>query len=129
MKLRYLAMLAATGALLLGADSAIARSFPTTITYDGSAPVGGGNTVIDSGHVSSPKRFCTYFRSVTLIGHYPNDTKKPLDFDLTSFRGAWATKASHAGADRVRVHVDKQSFRRHGHRKVCRAASVAIPLL
>ena len=73
MKLRYLAVLAATGAVLLFASSAIARtSFPTTITHDGSVALGAGGTFVDSGHVSSPRFQCRALRIVTLFGHYPS---------------------------------------------------------
>jgi hypothetical protein len=123
-----LAVLAVSGAFLLGADSAVARSFPTTITYDGSVALSGGNTFVDSGHITSSKSFCTRLRLVTLVGHYPDGTSKLLDVAFTSLRGAWATKASHTGADRLRAKVTRSSFRRHGHRKVCEGASVAVPL-
>jgi hypothetical protein len=126
-KLRNLAVLAVTGAVLLFASSAIARkSFPTTITHDGSVPLAGGYFV-ESGHVSSPRFQCRSLRLVKLIGHYPSGRTELLDIDLTSARGAWATKADLTGTDRLRARVGKYTFRRHGHRKVCRADSVVFP--
>jgi hypothetical protein len=128
-KLRYLAVLAATGAVLLFASSAMARrSFPTTITHDGSVALGAGGTFVDSGHVSSPNHRCEFFRVVTLIGHYPSGRTKLLDIDLTSFfGGAWGTKADLTGTDRLQARARKSSFRRHGHRKVCQADAVVFP--
>jgi hypothetical protein len=127
-KLRNLAVLAVMGAVLLFASSAIARkSFPTTITHDGSVPLGvGGTFVVDSGHLASPQFRCRSLRVVTLIGHYPSGRTELLDADLTSLKGAWATKADLTGTDRVTARVRKSSFRRHGHRKVCRADSVGF---
>jgi hypothetical protein len=126
-KLRNLAVLAVTGAVLLFASSAIARkSFPTTITHDGFVAPGAGGIFVDSGHVTSPQFRCRSLRVVTLIGHYPSGRTKLLDIDLTSLRGAWATKADLTGTDRVKARVRKSSFRRHGHRKVCRPDSVVF---
>ena len=128
MKLRCLAVLAATGAVLLCAGSAMAqRSFPTTITHDGSVALGAGGTFVDSGHVSAPRFQCRLLRVVKLIGHYPSGRRELLDIDLTSAGGAWATKADLTGTDRVRARVRKSSFRRHGDRKVCQADSVVFP--
>ena len=128
MKLRNLAVLAATGAVLLFASSAIARtSFPTTITHDGFVPLGDGGTFIDSGTVTSPRFRCRALRIVTLTGHYPSGRRKLLDIDVTSARGAWATKADLTGTDRVMARVRKSSFRRHGNRKVCQRDSVVFP--
>jgi hypothetical protein len=128
-KLRYLAVFAATGIVLFCASSALARrSFPTTITHDGSVALGTGGTFVDSGHVSSPNPRCEPFRVVTLIGRYPSGRTKLLDIDLTSFLGgAWATRADLTGTDLLKARVRRSSFRRHGHRKVCRADSVAFP--
>jgi hypothetical protein len=127
-KLRNLAVLAATGAVLLFASSAIARtSFPTTITHDGSVALGAGGTFVDSGHVTSPQFRCRSLRLVTLIGHYPSGRTELLDLDLTSAKGAWATKADLTGTDRVKARVRSSSFRRHGHRKVCQADTVVFP--
>ena len=128
MKLRYLAALAATGAVLLFASSAMARgSFPTTITNDGSVALGTGGTFVVSGHVTSPQFRCRSLRLVTLSGHYPSGRTQLLDLDLTSARGAWATKADLTGTDRVKVRVRKSSFRRHGSRKVCQADTIVFP--
>jgi len=127
-KLRYLAVLAATGAALLFASSAMARrSFPTTITHDGSVALGAGGIYLDSGHVTSPQPRCRFLRLVTLIGHYPSGRTELLDLDLTSAGGAWATKADLTGTDRVKVRVRQSTFRRHGKRKVCRADTVVFP--
>jgi hypothetical protein len=127
-KLRYLAVLATTGAVLLFANSAMARrSFPTTITHENSTPLGTEGTFVDSGHVSSPNHRCESFRVVTLIGHYPSGRTELLDIDLTSFfGGAWGTKADLTGTDRVKARARKSSFRRHGHRKVCQADTVVF---
>ena len=126
MKLRYLAVLAVTGAVLLCASSAMARrSFPSTITHDGSVPVGGG-LVVSSGHVSSPQFRCRGFRAVTLIGHFPSGRTELLDIDITSALGAWGTKADFSGTDQLKARVRKSTFRRHGKRKVCRADSVVV---
>ncbi|MEK6272229.1 MAG: hypothetical protein AABM42_06235 [Actinomycetota bacterium] len=123
-----MAVLAATGAVLLFASSAIARtSFPTTITHDGSVPLGDGGTFVDSGHVTSPRFRCRALRIVTLTGHYPSGRTELLDIDLTSAGGAWATKADLTGTDRVRARARKYTFGRQGHRKVCRADSVVFP--
>jgi hypothetical protein len=113
----------------LCASSALARrSFPTTITHEASTPVGVDGTFVDSGYVSSPNHRCEFFRVVTLIGHYPSGREKLLDIDLTSFLGgAWATRADLTGTDLLKARVRRSSFRRHGHRKVCRADSVAFP--
>ena len=129
MKLRYLAALATTGAVLLLASSAMARtSFRTTITHDGSVALGsGGGFFVDSGHLSSPRFQCRVLRLVKLIGHYPSGRTKLLDIDLTSFSGAWATKADLTGTDRLRARVAKSTFGRRGDRKVCRANSVVFP--
>jgi hypothetical protein len=127
-KLRYLAVLAATGAVLLCASSAMARrSFPTTITHDTTVALGTGGIYVDSGHVSSPRFQCRLLRVVKLIGHYPSGRTQLLDIDLTSFRGAWATKADLTGTDRLRARVTKSKFGRRGHRKVCQADSVGFP--
>jgi hypothetical protein len=127
-KLRYLAVLAVTGAVLLCASSAMARkSFPTTITHDGSVALGSGGIYLDSGHVSSPQFRCRFFRVVGLIGHYPSGRTEALDLGFTSIRGAWATKADLTGTDRVRATVARSTFRRHGKRKVCRADYVTFP--
>jgi hypothetical protein len=127
-KLRYFSVLAVTGVVLLCASSAMARrSFPTTINYDGSAPVGTGGTFVSSGHLSSPQFRCRSFRLVILFGHYPSGRTEPLDLDLTSVHGAWATKADLTGTDRVRATVARSTFRRHGKRKVCRSDSVVFP--
>ena len=129
MKLRYLAVLAAMGVVLLCASSALARrSFPTTITHDGSVALGTEGIYLDSGNVSSPNHRCEFFRVVTLIGHYPSGRTKLLDIDLTSFLGgAWATKADLTGTDRLKARVRRSTFRRHGHRKVCQADTVVFP--
>ncbi len=128
MKLRYLAALATTGAVLLFASSAVARtSFRTTITHDGSVALGAGGFYVDSGHLSSPRFQCRVLRLVKLIGHYPSGRTKLLDIDLTSFNGAWATKADLTGTDRLRARVAKSTFGRRGDRKVCRANSVVFP--
>jgi hypothetical protein len=124
-KLRNLAVLVATGAVLLFAGSAIARtSFPTTITHDGSVALGAGGTFVDSGHVSAPRFQCRVLRVVKLIGHYPSGRRELLDIDLTSAGGAWATKADLTGTDRVKARVRKYTFGRRGHRKVCQADAV-----
>ena len=128
MKLRLLAVLVATGAVLLCAASAMAlKSFPSTITHDGDAPVGSGGIFVESGHVSSPRFQCRILRLVKLIGHYPSGRTELLDADFTSLRGAWATKADLTGTDRLRARVSKYRFGRRGHRKVCRADSVVFP--
>jgi hypothetical protein len=127
-KLRYLAVLAVTGAVLLCATSAMARkSFPSTITHEGSVALGTGGTFVSSGHVSSPQFRCRSFRLVVLFGHYPSGRTEPLDLDLTSVRGAWATKADLTGTDRVRATVARSTFRLHGKRKVCKSDSVVFP--
>jgi hypothetical protein len=126
-KLRYLAALATTCAVLLFASSAMARtSFPTTITHDGSVALGTGGTYLNSGHVSSPRLQCRVLRIVKLFGHYPSGRTELLDIDFTSFRGAWATKADLTGTDRLRARVTKYRFGRRD-RKVCRADSVVFP--
>jgi hypothetical protein len=126
-KLRYLAVLAATGAVLLFASSAIARTvFPTTITHDGSVPLAGGYFV-ESGHLSSPRFQCRLLRVVKLVGHYPSGRTQLLDIDFTSARGAWATKADLTGTDHLTARVTKYKFGRRGHRKVCRPDSVVFP--
>jgi hypothetical protein len=126
MKLTYLAALAATGAVLLCASSATARSFPTAITHDGSVALGATGTVVDSGRVKSRKARCRFLRLVKLVGHYPDGTTKLLDVDFTSARGAWGTKADLTGADRAKAVATRSSFGRRGHRKVCRPASVVF---
>jgi hypothetical protein len=124
MKLRVLVLLAVSGALLLGASSAAARtSFPSTITHVGSESVGGGKFV-DSGRVTSPKSACTRLRLVKLVGKLPNGTKGPLDFDLTSFKGAWATTAPHAPFAKITATAVKE--RLHHGRIVCKPASVVV---
>jgi hypothetical protein len=126
MKLTYLALLAATAAVLVCASSAMARSFPTTITHDGSVALGTTGISVDSGRVRSPKPFCQLFRIVKLVGHYPGGTTKLLDVDFTSVKGAWGTKADLTGADRVTARATRFAFRRHGHRKVCLADAVSF---
>jgi hypothetical protein len=127
-KPKYLAVLAVTGAVLLCASSAMARrSFPTTINYDDSAPVGTGGTFVSSGHLSSPRIQCRALRVVKLIGHYPSGRTELLDIDFTSFNGAWATKADLTGTDHLTARVTKYKFGRKGHRKVCQPDSVGFP--
>jgi len=126
MKLTYFALLAATAAVLVCASSAMARSFPTTITHDGSVALGTTGISVDSGRVRSPKPFCQLFRIVKLVGHYPNGTTKLLDVDFTSAMGAWGTKGNLTGVDRAKAVATRSSFGRHGHRKVCRPASVVF---
>jgi hypothetical protein len=126
MKLTYFALLAATAAVLVCASSAMARSFPTTITHDGSVALGTTGISVDSGRVRSPKPFCQLFRIVKLVGHYPGGTTKLLDVDFTSVKGAWGTKADLTGADRVTARATRFAFRRHGHRKVCLADAVSF---
>ena len=126
MKLRYLVVLAAMGAILVFASSAMARRvFPTTIIHDGSAALTGGYSV-ESGHLSTPRSQCRLLRLVKLIGHYPSGSTKVLDLDLTSFRGAWAMKADLTGTDHLTARVTKYKFGRRGHRKVCQADSVGF---
>ena len=126
MKLRYLAVLAVTGAVLLCASSATARSFPTTITHDGSVALGATGTYLDSGRVKSSKGACRSLRLVKLVGYYPNGTKKLLDVDISSLLGAWGTKADLTGVERAKAVATRFKFGRHGHRKVCRSASVSF---
>ena len=126
MKLRYLAVLAATGAVLLCASSAIARSFPTAITHDGSVALGATGTFVDSCRVKSRKGRCRILRLVKLVGHYPNGTTQLLDIDFTSLEGAWGTKANLTGVDHAKAVATRFAFGRHGHRKVCRPASVVF---
>ena len=129
MKLRYLAALAVTGAVLAFAGSAIAgrQSFPTTIIYSGSEPTGPGGTFVSSGHLSSPRPQCRALRLVKLVGHYPSGRTELLDLDLTSLNGAWATKADLTDTDRVRARVTKYTYGRRGNRKVCQPDSVGFP--
>ena len=128
MKLRYLAALATTGAVLLFASSAMARkSFPSTITHDGSVALGTGGIYVDSGHVTSPQFRCRDLRFFALIGHYPSGRTEVLDIGLTSIMGAWATKADLTGTDRLRATVARSTFRKHGKRKICRSDSVVFP--
>ena len=125
-QLRYAAVLVLSAACLLGTNSAFARtSFPTTITYDGSVDLGGGK-FIDTGRVKSTRWFCSFVRTVSLIGHYPDDTKHVLDQDFTSISGAWATKADRTGVQRVTAKASREVFHVHHHRKVCEAASVSV---
>jgi hypothetical protein len=124
-KLRYLAVLAATGIVLLCAGTAMARkSFSTTITHDGSNPVGTEGVYIESGQVNSSRLPCRALRLVKLIGHYPSGRTELLDVDLTSLNGAWATKADLTDTDQLKARVAKFKYGRRGHRKVCQADSV-----
>lgn len=129
MKIRYVAVLAVTGAVLMCAGIAMAgrQSFPTTITHDGSVPVGAGGTFVSSGHLTSPRFQCRVLRLVKLVGHYPSGRTELLDLDLTSAGGAWATKANLTETDRVRARVAKYRFGRRGNRKVCQPDSVVFP--
>lgn len=129
MKLRYLAVLAVTGAVLVFTSSATARKFfPTTIVHDSLVEVAPTGTFVVSGHLSSPHPGCRSLRVVTLVGRYPSGSTSLLDIDLTSFLGsAWATKADLTGAERIRATVTKSAFGRRGHRKVCRADTVGFP--
>jgi hypothetical protein len=98
----------------------------TVITHDGSVPLHGG-WVLDSGHVSSSDRDCALLRSVVLYAHYPDGNLTPLDIVLvTSFRGAWATRANYAGADWLKAKSPRFAYRnrRHGRRHVCLPAAV-----
>jgi hypothetical protein len=113
--------------VLLWAGTASGTTYSTTITHDGSATLTGGSTV-DSGHVKSSGRLCSLFRTVKLFAHYPDGSTQLLDIDLTSVRGAWATKADLDGADRVKAKAIRESFRVHHHRKVCKAAAVVWAL-
>jgi hypothetical protein len=103
------------------------QSFPSTITHDGSVPVGGGGIFVSSGHVTSPRFQCRVLRLVKLVGHYPSGRTELLDLDLTSAGGAWATKADLTETDRVRARVAKYKFGRRGNRKVCQPDSVVFP--
>jgi hypothetical protein len=84
----------------------------------------GGGKFVDSGRVTSPKSACTRLRLVKLVGQLPNGTKGPLDFDLTSFKGAWATTAPHTPFAKITATAVKE--RLHHGRIVCKPASVVV---
>jgi hypothetical protein len=123
MKLRSLVVLVATGAVLVAASSASARtSFSSTITHTGSESAGGGK-FIDSGQVTSAKSACERLRGVKLIGQL-NGTSGLVDIDITSFNGAWAARVPHAPFTKITAVAVKERF--HHGRVVCQPASVVI---
>jgi hypothetical protein len=118
-----LGVVAASVVMLLGTGSALAvRHFPTTIHFDNATPV--GETFVYSGHLTSPKHRCVVLRLVGLVA----DSRSVLDFDLTSFNGAWAIRADPTGANSLKARVAQERFGRPHHRKVCESDGVPIPL-
>ena len=129
MKLAISIVFVAAAVGIVGVATASARtSYPTKISHDGSVTLPGGQT-LDTGHVTSTYRRCSRFRGMKLIGHYPDGGTKLLDIDLTSFGGAWATKADLAGASASRPWQIKETLRIHHRRRVCEPAVVVWALL
>ena len=101
---------ASAGARRVPRGVAHVRGVETSISHDGSVPLGGGKFLI-SGHLDSHRGVCEHYRLVKLVAHYPSGRTRVLDFDLTSFEGgAWAMRANLTGADRLKAKVLREAI-------------------
>ncbi len=121
-----LAMLVVLATMLIAPGaSAGATHIPRNVIFDGTVSASDG-WLIFSGHVESPDHRCTWAGSMQLVvdGHVADD------LDSISSQGAWAMRLQHPEAvdESLEARILASKFGRKGHRKVCDADTVSIPL-
>jgi hypothetical protein len=109
--------------LALGAGTALAaKSYPTKIKFLGTEGQSASDLTVVGGLKSNPK--CVGARKVGLYKKASSGDFKLLDVDLSSYNGAWATRADLTGAPDLAVKVTKDT-RNHG-KVICKSDTITL---